>query len=119
MTDSGGERALRTALAEFQRLGAEPAARIAARSLRELGVTNIMRGPRASTRANPAQLTARQLEVLGLLGERLSNAEIGARLFVSPKTVEHHVSAILVKLGVRSRHEAWDEAVRLGVVSSR
>ncbi len=62
--------------------------------------------PRASTRANPAGLTRRQLDVLRLLNDGLSNAEIGARLFISPKTVDHHVSAILARLEVATRGEA-------------
>jgi DNA-binding NarL/FixJ family response regulator len=62
--------------------------------------------PRATTRANPAGLTRRQMDVLALLGDGLSNAQIGERLFVAPKTVDHHVSAILGKLGVSSRGEA-------------
>ena len=56
-------------------------------------------GPRAPTRANPAGLTARQLEVLSLLAAGLTNAEIADRLVVSPRTAEHHVAAVLAKLG--------------------
>lgn len=62
--------------------------------------------PRATTLENPAGLTKRQMQVLGLLGEGLSNAAIADRLFVSAKTVDHHVSAILSKLDVASRGEA-------------
>ena len=62
--------------------------------------------PRPATRANPANLTARETEVLALVTEGLRNADIARRLFVSPKTVDHHVSAILAKLGVRTRGEA-------------
>jgi DNA-binding CsgD family transcriptional regulator/tetratricopeptide (TPR) repeat protein len=103
------------ALAELQRLGARPAAARAAARLRELGVHRVARGPRAATRANPAQLTPRQLEVLGLLQEGLPNAEIAARLVISEKTVDHHVSAVLRKLRVHSRGEAAAAAARLGV----
>ena len=77
----------------------------------------LRRGPRASTRDNPAGLTAREVEVLGLVGQGLRNADIAARLFVSEKTVGHHVSAILRKLGVRTRGEASAEAQRVGVAS--
>ena len=100
------------------RLGAVPAARAAAQRLRELGVSGIARGPRRSTLATPAQLTARQLEILRLVSLGLTNTEIARRLYISPKTVNHHVSAILGKLEVRSRKEAAAEAVRLGVAET-
>jgi DNA-binding NarL/FixJ family response regulator len=64
------------------------------------------RGPRAATAAHPAGLTAREAEVLEVLREGLTNAEIAQRLFLSPRTVDHHVSSILAKLGVSSRAEA-------------
>jgi len=70
--------------------------------------------PRRATRANPAGLTARQVEVLALIEEGLTNAEVAARLFISPKTADHHVSAILTKLRVRSRREAAEAARRMG-----
>jgi DNA-binding CsgD family transcriptional regulator len=102
---------------ELQRLGARPAAAIVGRRLRERGVRGLPRGPRASTRDNPAGLTAREVEVLVLVGQGLRNADIAARLFLSEKTVGHHVSAILRKLGVRTRGEAGAEAQRLGIAS--
>ena len=108
--------ALRQALDQAQRLGARPVATIMARRLRERGVRDIRRGPRAATRANPAQLTARELEVLGLVAEGLRNAEIGQRLHLSTRTVDHHVSAILRKLGARGRGEAAATAQRLGLL---
>lgn len=74
---------------------------------------------RASTLANPAGLTQRQMEVLALLDEGLSNAQIGERLFVSAKTVDHHVSAILGKLEVGSRGEAAALARDAGWLSQR
>jgi ATP/maltotriose-dependent transcriptional regulator MalT len=94
------------ALQVFDRLGAEPAGRIARRRLRDLGVTGIPRGPQTATRENPAGLTDRQVDVLALLAGGLTNAEIADRLVVSVRTVDHHVSAILQKLGVGSRQEA-------------
>jgi DNA-binding CsgD family transcriptional regulator len=106
LADAEEEAPLRQALEELQRLGARPAADVVARRLRELGVRRLPRRPRRATAANPAGLTARQLEVLGLLAADLRNAEIAARLHIAEKTVDHHVSAILAKLGVRSRREA-------------
>jgi DNA-binding CsgD family transcriptional regulator/tetratricopeptide (TPR) repeat protein len=106
---------LRRALDELQQLGAKPAAAIVARRLRERGVRQLPRGPRATTRDNPAGLTAREVEVLELVGEGLRNADIAERLFLSDKTVSHHVSAILRKLGVRTRGEASAEAQRRGI----
>ena len=111
--------ALRGSLAELQALGAAPAAAIVARRLRERGARGLPRGPRATTRENPAGLTTREVEVLELVAEGLRNAEIGERLFVSEKTVGHHVSAILRKLDVRTRSEAGAAAIRLGIADPR
>jgi DNA-binding CsgD family transcriptional regulator/tetratricopeptide (TPR) repeat protein len=111
------DRAVLRAFEDLQRLGARPAAAIVARRLRERGVRGLRRGPRASTQDNPAGLTAREVEVLGLVGQGLRNADIAARLFLSEKTVGHHVSAILRKLGVRTRGEASAEAQRLGIAA--
>jgi DNA-binding NarL/FixJ family response regulator len=86
------------------------------RQLRAQGVRGLPRGPRAATSAHPAGLTAREHEVLGLVARGLANGEIAARLVLSPKTVEHHVSAILRKLGVASRAEAREAAIRHGLV---
>jgi DNA-binding NarL/FixJ family response regulator len=116
LADADEEDPLRQALETLQQLGARPAATIVTRRLRELGVRGVARGPRPSTRANPAALTAREVEVLRLLADGLRNAAIGERLFLSPRTVEHHVSAILAKLGVHSRGEAVAEARRLGLL---
>src|SRR6185295_7566387 len=91
-------------------LGARPLADRVARRLRAWGIRDLTRRPRASTRANPAGLTSRELEVLRLVADGLRNAEIASRLFVSPKTVDHHVSALLGKLGARSRSEAAGKA---------
>ena len=102
------------ALQVFLALGAAPAADRVRQELRRVGVTRLRRGPRSSTRAHPAGLTRRESEILALLARHLSNPDIGERLFVSPKTVEHHVSAILGKLDVSTRDEAVVEARRRG-----
>lgn len=104
--ESGNEEALRVALEAFEELGARPAAAMTLKALRDLGAKGIPRGPRPSTRNHPLQLTAREAEVLRLLVAGQRNAEIAEALFLSPKTVEHHVSAILAKLNVRTRTEA-------------
>jgi DNA-binding NarL/FixJ family response regulator len=90
-----------------------------ARELRELGVRDVPRGPRATTRANDAELTPRELEVLQLLAEGLRNASIADRLVVSRRTVDHHVSAVLRKLEASSRGEAVAAAGRLGLLQDR
>jgi DNA-binding CsgD family transcriptional regulator/tetratricopeptide (TPR) repeat protein len=115
LAEADEEEPLREALDELQRLEARPAAAIVSRRLRELGVRGLARGPRPSTRGNSAQLTARELEVLRLLSDGLRNATIAQRLYLSPRTVEHHVSAILRKLNAQSRGEAVAAAARLAL----
>ena len=117
LMDADDDLALQRALEELQALGAKPAATIFARKLRERGAAHVPRGKRPATRANPAELTRREVEVLTLVVEGLRNGEIAARLFLSPKTVDHHVSAILGKLGVNNRVQAVAEATRLGIAS--
>ena len=73
------------------------------------------RAGRPATKANPANLTRRESEVLTLVAQGLRNAEIAERLVVSERTIDHHVGSILRKLGVRSRVEATAKAVRLGL----
>ena len=115
----GDEAALRQAWVIFDRLGARPDAALATRRLRDLGARQLPRGPRSATRANPALLTERELEVLELLTEGASNREIAARLFLSPKTVGHHVSSILGKLDVPTRADAAAMAVKLELLQNR
>jgi DNA-binding NarL/FixJ family response regulator len=96
----------RAAFETFLELGASRARDAAAAILRELGVPPGAR-PRSS-----GELTARESEVLGLLGSGMSNAQIATTLFISEKTAGHHVSRILSKLGVRNRAEAAAVAAR-------
>jgi DNA-binding CsgD family transcriptional regulator len=112
----GDDAAQLAALEIFDRLGARPDLDRLRQRLRARGVRHIPRGPRASTRGNPFGLTAREAEIAGLLAGALTNARIGARLHISPKTVDHHVSAILGKLGVSSREEAGRVARQRGLI---
>jgi DNA-binding CsgD family transcriptional regulator len=116
LAEADDDDALLSAHRELQALGAQPAAAIVARRLRRRGVRGLARGPRQTTRDNPANLTARELEVLGLVAQGSRNADVAERLFLSEKTVDHHVSAILRKLGVSTRGQASVEAIRLGLV---
>ena len=109
------EASLLPALAELDRLGAGPLGRVVRGRLRTLGAS-VPRGPRRTTRANPAELTARELDVLRLVSTGMRNAEIADELVVSRRTVDHHVSAILRKLGVRSRGEATLAARERGLL---
>ena len=113
--DAGSTDDLLAALPLLDALDARAVAALVRARLRDAGVSNVPRGQLAATRANPAGLTARQLDVLALLADGLSNADIAARLVISPKTADHHVSAILTKLDVRSRGEAATVARRLGI----
>ncbi|MBV9592209.1 MAG: AAA family ATPase [Actinobacteria bacterium] len=106
----------REALGIVEELGLPAYHHAILRMRQSLGLS-LPRGPRASHRENPAALTDRELEVLGLLGLGLSNAEIARRLFLSEKTVGHHVSAVLRKVGepTRARAVAW--ALQAGVLT--
>ena len=106
---------LRGTLTVLERFGARATAAAARRRMKELGMASIPRGPRAATRAAPAGLTAREQEVLALLSQGLSDKEISRRLVISERTVHHHVSSILAKIGAPTRFAAAREAARLGV----
>ena len=110
------EQPLVEALELARGLAAEPLARRVVVRMRERHL-RVPRGPREETQTNPAGLTARQLEVLALLAEGLTNADIAARLVVSTRTVDHHVAAVLRKLGARTRQEAARRAAELELVS--
>ena len=101
----GDADAQREALVLFDTLGAAPAARAARQALRAAGVRSIPRGPYGAVRSDPLGLTPRERSVLALLREGLSNRAIAQRLHRSERTVEHHVSALLGKLGLASRSE--------------
>jgi DNA-binding CsgD family transcriptional regulator/tetratricopeptide (TPR) repeat protein len=109
------DEVLLEALALLDGLGARQTAQRLRRQLRQRGHRHVPRGPTRATAANPAGLTGRQVEVLELLAQGLSNPEIAARLSLSAKTVEHHVSALLAKLEVGSRRQAAAAARRLGI----
>jgi DNA-binding NarL/FixJ family response regulator len=115
LLDSSQEAPLREALRIFTDLGAAAAARMVRRRLRVLGVRSVPVGPRADTRAHPLGLTRRELDVLELIRAGDTNAGIAAKLVVSTKTVDHHVSAILAKLGAANRAAAAARAVQLGL----
>jgi DNA-binding CsgD family transcriptional regulator len=83
-------------------LGAEAVARHVAVTIRGLGAS-VPRGPRRSTRANQSGLTTREAEIAGLAAAGLTNREIADQLVLTQKTVSHHISAVLGKLGARRR----------------
>jgi len=114
LLDSDAELDVREARALFDRLGAQALVDRSDARLRSLGA-KVPRGARASTRANVGGLTDREVDVLDLVDQGLRNAEIAARLHLSEKTVGHHVSAILAKLGASSRTEAVRRARDLAV----
>jgi DNA-binding CsgD family transcriptional regulator/tetratricopeptide (TPR) repeat protein len=104
------------ALKILDRLGAVPRAAMVRWRLAEMGIALIPRGPREVTRTNPAGLTVRQTEVLGLLAEDLTYQQIAERLHLSFKTVDHHVSAVRAKLEVSSRGDAVAAGRRMGIL---
>jgi DNA-binding NarL/FixJ family response regulator len=117
LLDSGEVDLVREALDRFERLGTTAAYRLAGQTLKRLGADSVHAGARAATRAHPAGLTLREAEVLALMADGLTDEQIAGRLVLSVRTVHHHVSSVLAKLGVSSRHEAAHEARRRGPVS--
>ena len=115
LADSGETEQMLRALETLDRMGAVPAAALVRRRLKELGALRIPRGAQARTRKNPGGLTDRQLDVLVLLTDGLTNPQIAAELVLSVRTVDRHVSAILDRLGTGSRREAAAAARSLGL----
>ena len=117
---SDDPEAVRRAIATFEQLGAQPAFGQVIQRLRALGERNlpiVRRGPISTTRSNPAGLTQREVEVLVLVAEGLRNPEIAERLYLTPKTVSHHLTSVYGKLGVSTRTEAARAATRLGITA--
>ena len=104
------------ALDIMQKLGAIAVVNKMKQEMRNAGIKNIPRGIRKTTQSNPAHLTQRELGILQLLQEGMQDKEIAGKLFISPKTVGHHISSILFKLDVSSRSKAAKEAKRLGII---
>jgi len=92
-------------------------ARLTRQRLRALGVRSIPAGPRSATRGDPLGLTRREREVLEEICAGQTNAAIAAKLFISAKTVDHHVSAVLAKLGAPNRNAAAAQAAKLGLLA--
>jgi DNA-binding CsgD family transcriptional regulator len=110
LADGADETELRQAISILTELGATSAVRLVQGRMRALGIRSVPTGPRATTRAHPLGLTRREREILDLLREDRTNAEIAAELVISARTVHRHVSAILTKLGVTSRTHAVRKA---------
>lgn len=113
LAQTGDADDAREAIGELEGLGAAPALRWVRTELGRHGLQSVPRGPLRRTRANPAGLTEREMQVAQLLQDELTNAEIALRLFLSVRTVDHHVSSILSKLGVADRRAARAHMTRL------
>ena len=103
------------AVSLLDRLGAVGTADRLRRELRRSGVASVPKRPSETTRANPGGLTNRQLEVARLLARGFTNSEIATQVFISPKTAEHHVAAILTKLRLPSRRDVVLHAAEFGL----
>jgi DNA-binding CsgD family transcriptional regulator/tetratricopeptide (TPR) repeat protein len=112
----GGDEDKRKAITIVQGLGASAVYQKMKSEMRSSGIKKIPRGLRESTKSNPLQLTNRELDVLQLLQKGVQNKEIAESLFISPKTVDNHISSILFKLDVNSRGKAVGTAIQLGIL---
>jgi DNA-binding CsgD family transcriptional regulator len=117
LIDSGDAEMTRLGLGVLDRLGATAVAAKVRRDLRLGGASVVPAKSRSATLSNAAGLTARQVEVLGLMDQGLTNAELAERLYLSVRTVDHHVAAILGKLGVAGRRDAIRKGRELGILS--
>jgi DNA-binding CsgD family transcriptional regulator len=106
LADSGEAEPTLRALALLDDIGAVSAAHKVRIRLKQLGVRILPRGPLPQTRSNPGGLTTRQLDIMAMLGDGHTNAEIARRLVLSVRTVDHHVSSVLTKLGFANRRDA-------------
>ena len=116
MLSGAGEEDKRKAIHLMESMGAPVVAERIKKEMRTAGIKSIPRGMRKSTETNPAFLTGRELEVLELLKGGLQNKEIAGKLFLSAKTIDHHISSILFKLDVNTRTKAVQEAIRLKIL---
>lgn len=114
----GDEPARREAFTILDSLGASATIERCRQMLEARGVRRIPRGARPTTRANALGLTGREAQVLALLDSGMSNADISRRLVRSEKTVKHHVSAILAKLGAATRQQAVHIARQRGLLAA-
>jgi DNA-binding CsgD family transcriptional regulator len=112
----GNDEDKRDAISILQDLNATAVYEKLKLEMKNQGIKNIPRGIRNSTRSNAAFLTGREMDVLQLMQQELQNKEIAAQLFISAKTVDHHISSILFKLDAGSRTKAVTEAVRIGIL---
>jgi DNA-binding CsgD family transcriptional regulator len=119
LTESPDRHTALDGLRRLDELGATAAAALVRRNLRRRGVQAIPRGPQPATRGNPAGLTTRQLAVLTLLADGLTSGEVADRMYLSRRTVDNHVTAILARLGVPSRRTAVALATERGWLAAR
>ncbi|HEY2690600.1 MAG TPA: AAA family ATPase [Streptosporangiaceae bacterium] len=113
LLDSPDEGDLRDALRRLDDLGARATAGLARQKLRQIGARSVPAGPRRATRTHPLGLTPRECDVLELICDRQTNTQIARALFISARTVDHHVSSVLAKLGVETREAAADKSRNL------
>jgi DNA-binding NarL/FixJ family response regulator len=116
LVESPDEEVATGALGDLERMGAWATADRARGVLRARGLSRVPARRRVTTVANPAGLTSRQLDVARLVAKGLTNAELAQRLYISTRTADHHVSAVLTKLGLGTRRDVVRRASELGLV---